>query len=62
MVRAALPWSWGATDDERRADYPWAALVPDPAVRLIRAVDVAAPAETTFRWVCQLRLAPTATT
>lgn len=58
MVRAGLPWSWGATDDERRTDYPCAALVPDPALRLIRAVDVAAPAETTFRWICQLRLAP----
>ena len=44
--------------DERRADYPCAALVPDPALRMIRAVDVAAPATTTFRWVCQLRLAP----
>ncbi len=58
MVGAGLPWSWGATDDERRADYPCAALVPDPALRMIRAVDVAAPATTTFRWVCQLRLAP----
>lgn len=53
-----MPWSWGATEDERRADYPCAALVPDPALRMICAVDVGAPAATTFRWVCQLRLAP----
>jgi hypothetical protein len=58
VVRAGLPWSWGATDEERRAEYPCAALVPAPALRLIRAIDVAAPSETTFRWVCQLRLAP----
>jgi len=57
VVRSGLPWSWGATDAERRAEYPCAALVPGPAVRLVRALDVAAPAETTFRWVCQLRLA-----
>ena len=58
MVRAGLPWCWAATDAERRAEYPCAALVPGPALRLVRAVDVAAPAETTFCWVCQLRLAP----
>ncbi len=58
VVSAGLPWSWGATEDERRADYPCAAPVPDPAHRMIRAVDVAAPAATTFRWVCQLRVAP----
>jgi len=57
-MRSGLPWSWGATDAERRAEYPCAALVPAPALRLIWAVDVAAPAETAFRWVCQLRLAP----
>jgi hypothetical protein len=58
VVRTGLPWSWGVTEEERRAEYPCAAHVPGPALRLIRAVDVAAPAETTFRWVCQLRLAP----
>ncbi len=58
MIRAGLPWSWGATDAERQADYPCAALVPDPAHRMIRAVDVAAPAATAFRWLCQLTRAP----
>lgn len=58
MIRSGLPWSWGATDAERLADYPCAALVPEPAHRMIRAVDVAAPAATTFRWLCQLTQAP----
>lgn len=58
MIRACLPWSWGATEEERLADYPCAALVPDPAHRMIRAVDVAAPADTAFRWLCQLTRAP----
>lgn len=57
-VPAGLPWSWGATEAERGADYPCAAMVPDPANRMIRAVDVAAPAEVVFRWLCQLRAAP----
>lgn len=58
MIRAGLPWSWGATDAERLADYPCGALVPEPAHRMIRAVDVAAPADTAFRWLCQLTQAP----
>lgn len=58
MIRAGVPWSWGATADERSAAYPCAALVPGPAFRMIRATDVSAPADVTFRWVCQLRVAP----
>lgn len=57
-VRRGLPWSWGATDAEIRAVYPCEALVPEPAARMIRAVDVAAPADHTFRWLCQLTRAP----
>jgi hypothetical protein len=49
---------WNTTPYEhhlpRRAD----ALVPDAALRLSRAVDVAAPPEHVFRWLCQLRVAP----
>jgi hypothetical protein len=57
-VRHGLPWSWGATESERSADYPCARLVPDPGHRMIRAVSVDAPAAMVYRWLCQLRLAP----
>ena len=57
-VRAGLPWSWGATEAERAAPYPCAELVPEPACRLLRAVDVRAAAPQVYRWLCQLRLAP----
>jgi hypothetical protein len=33
-------------------------LLPEPDDELYRAVDVGAPAETLFRWLCQLRVAP----
>ncbi len=49
---------WNATDAERRA---WPAGTPP--LRTVdefwaRAVDVDAPAEHVFRWLCQLRAAP----
>ena len=48
---------WGATDTERSEPLGADALVPG-GLPLVRAVDVAAPAATTFRWVCQIRVAP----
>jgi hypothetical protein len=49
---------WGSTADERGATYPCDALVERPDRVLFRAVDVAAPADLVFRWLCQLRAAP----
>lgn len=50
--------SWGAQPGELRAPIPADALLPDPDERWLRAVDVAAPALLTWRWLCQLRAAP----
>ncbi|HWD51434.1 MAG TPA: SRPBCC family protein [Acidimicrobiales bacterium] len=50
--------TWGSSDEERDATYPCDALIGHPDRVLFRAVDVAAPAELVFRWLCQLRLAP----
>ena len=49
---------WGTTEAERRATYPADRYLEDPDDILFRAVDVDAPADVTFRWVCQLRVAP----
>jgi hypothetical protein len=49
---------WGSTPEERGAAFPCDDLVPDAAVVLFRAIDVDAPAPLTFRWLCQLRVAP----
>ena len=48
---------WGATADEVARHYPADDLLPD-ALLLTRAVSVAAPPELTWRWLCQIALAP----
>jgi hypothetical protein len=50
--------SWGDTAAERALPLPCDELVPEAVMVLHRAVDVDAPAEVTFRWLCQLRVAP----
>jgi hypothetical protein len=53
-----LPRNWGASEAEMRTPRPCDGLVgPDPGL-LFRAVDVAAPRELVFRWLCQMRAAP----
>ena len=58
MTLARVLDSWGATDDDRRRPLPCDDLFPDAEVVVHRAVDVAAPPGTVFRWLCQLRAAP----
>jgi hypothetical protein len=58
-----IPWpafvtEWGSTSAERAQSFPCDLLLPGAELRMFRAVDVEAPVETTFRWLCQLRAAP----
>jgi hypothetical protein len=50
--------NWGSTAAERAERFPCDGLLADPPMRLYRAVDVAAPAASVFRRLCQLRAAP----
>jgi hypothetical protein len=54
----SIATSWGVTRAEQDRTYPCDELLPDPAARLLRGVDVAAPADVVYRWVCQFRAAP----
>ena len=54
----ALPLGWGTTPEEERRAYPADELVRGPALLMTRAVAVAAPVEVTWRWLCQVAVAP----
>ena len=54
----SIATSWGVTDAEHDRVYPCDELLPEPAFRLLRGVDVGAPPDVVFRWVCQFRAAP----
>jgi hypothetical protein len=58
VFRHALVDTWGSTESERAERYPCDDLIDGPRHELFRAVDVDAPADLVFRWVCQLRVAP----
>ncbi|MGO9971241.1 MAG: hypothetical protein ACLP01_00120 [Solirubrobacteraceae bacterium] len=49
---------WGSTPAERAQRFPCDHLLGAPDQALFRAVPVEAPAAVTFRWLCQLRVAP----
>ena len=57
-ARPAVIETWGSSAAERGATYPCDALIERPDLVLFRAVDVAAPPQLVFRWLCQLRVAP----
>jgi hypothetical protein len=50
--------TWGSTAAERAESFPCDRQLDPPYQSCFRAVDVAAPVDLTFRWICQLRVAP----
>ncbi|MGD0384654.1 MAG: hypothetical protein ABSB73_00810 [Solirubrobacteraceae bacterium] len=58
MIWPPLVANWGSTAVERAQPFPCDRLVGSADHVLFRAVDVRAPVQLTFRWLCQLRAAP----
>jgi hypothetical protein len=50
------PWTrrWGTTADELEAPLPGDELVPDPGVRMTRAVTIDAPPDAVWPWLAQI--------
>lgn len=57
-MASGVPEVWGATAEEVTASYPCDDHLPAPDAVWFRAVTVDADAATTFRWLCQLKVAP----
>lgn len=57
-VNRRRPWNFGGTDVEVSAHYPCDDWTTSPARALIRAVEVAAPTDLVYRWLCQIQVAP----
>lgn len=55
---SGLPFEWGATPEEIERRYPADEILADPVITLTRAVSVAAPATLSYRWLCQVAVAP----
>ena len=50
--------NWGATEADRAASFACDDHMPDADAAYFRAIEVDAPPQRTFRWLCQLRIAP----
>src|SRR3954452_25104893 len=50
--------TWGSTAEERAETFPCDRYADASFESCFRSVDVSAPVDVTFRWLCQLRVAP----
>jgi hypothetical protein len=57
-MHCATAHAWGITAQERALPYSCDSQLPGAEDVYFRAVDVDAPPEVLFRWLCQLRVAP----
>ena len=57
MTGVSVVTTWGSSAAERAAEYPCDGLIERPHVAF-RAIDIDAPSEIVFRWLCQMRVAP----
>jgi len=57
-VAGRLPLAWGATSADLARPYAADSVLDGPVVAMTRAVAVAAPVELTWRWACQIAVAP----
>ncbi|HEY0951748.1 hypothetical protein [Nocardioides sp.] len=58
MGIGGLPQVWGATPAEVARAYPADTAVGPAPLLLTRAIDVAAPVDLVWRWLCQVAVAP----
>ena len=55
---ASISQTWGTETQERELSYPCDGFILKHEAALYRGVTIDAPAPITFRWLCQMRVAP----
>jgi hypothetical protein len=50
--------AWGTTEEDRALEFPCDSYVKPPLYSYYRGIEVLAPREIVFRWLCQLRVSP----
>lgn len=63
LLRACSPlhqafWAWGTTPEDHAMSWPCDSHIEPPRVGYYRGVEVMAPPEIVYRWLCQIRVAP----
>lgn len=51
-------WNWNATERDWWAFYPCDRHIHSPYREMMRAIDIEAPLDVVYRWICQLKVAP----
>jgi hypothetical protein len=50
--------NWGSSADERRLDFTCDKVIEQKNGAYFRAVDIKAPSDLVYRWICQMKVAP----
>jgi hypothetical protein len=55
-MERGIAYTWGSTPEERLMSFPCARYIDSSDEAYFRAIDVNAPTEILFRWLCQLKI------
>ena len=55
-MKRGIAYTWGSTPEERLMSFPCDSYIENSDEAYFRAIDVNAPTEILFRWLCQLKV------
>jgi hypothetical protein len=55
-IKGGIPYNWGCTPEERLMSFPCDQYIENSDEAYFRAINVKAPTQVLFRWLCQLQV------
>lgn len=55
-IKQGIAYTWGSTAEERRMSFPCDQYIENSDEAYFRAINVKAPTQILFRWLCQLKV------